>query len=295
MSKKKVTPRDLHEDLNEDSHSEMGMISDNESASVVDALETFPPLRSTPKKSTSFNSNELARQQLLCSASSESEGEEGEIEVAQEPQPELVKNVAEKAAALKSSPQHVSVSDVEMNIVTDEDTSSKETNAKSSKLLRMSLGDPLAAKESSKTPKGKTEKKVIKKKRRIDSESESATSDSDFESKKKKKKRPAASANESSSDTEADSKPKSKRRRRIKKTTSSEEESSDSDVQVLNESQRSEAIGSKGRKNIKNIIEDQNLKVRFYLKCCFFLYSLKMNNKLCFNRTFIKGRDQESC
>ena len=203
MSKKKVTPRDLHEDLNEDSHSEMGMISDNESASVVDALETFPPLRSTPKKSTSFNSNELARQQLLCSASSESEGEEGEIEVAQEPQPELVKNVAEKAAALKSSPQHVSVSDVEMNIVTDEDTSSKETIAKSSKLL--SLGDLLAAKESFKTPKGKSQKKAIKRKRRIDSESESATSDSDFES--KKKKQPAASANESTSDTEADSKP----------------------------------------------------------------------------------------
>ena len=309
VSKKKVAPiAIIHKDLPEDSHSEMGIVSDTESASVVDALRTFPPLRSTPKKAASFNPNELACQHLFFSAFSESEGEDfaafgricrgfggtgGDrvIEVAQERQPEPVKNVVEKAAALKSSPQHVSVSDVEMNIVTDEDTSSKETIAKSSKLL--SLGDLLAAKESFKTPKGKSQKKAIKRKRRIDSESESATSDSDFES--KKKKQPAASANESTSDTEADSKPKSKRRRRIKKTTSSEEESRDSDVQVLNESQRSEAIGSKGRKNIKNIIEDQNLKVRFYLKCCFFLYSLKMNNKLCFNRTFIKGRDQESC
>ena len=295
VSGKKVAPIELHEDLTEDSHSEIGIVSDTESVSVVDALETFPPLRNTPKKAASFNPNELARQQLFFPAFSESEEEDfasfgricrgfggtgGDrvIEVAQERQPESVKNVVEKAAALKSSPQHVS--DVEMNIVTDEDTSSKETNAKSSKLLRMSLSDPLAPKESSNTPKGKTEKKAIKRKRRIDSESESATSDSEFESTKKKKKRPAASANESTSDTGADSEPKSKRRRRIKKTTSSEEESSDSDVQVLNESQRSEANGSKGRKNIKNIIEDQNLKV-YILSCVVFFFTcVKTNKKL---------------
>lgn len=257
--------------LNEDSNSKMGMVfaneSNSETASVRDALDTFPSLRSPPKKTTSCNPNELARQQLLCSASSESEGEDGEIEVAQEPLPRPVKNVVEKATALKTSPKLAS--DVEMNIVTDEDTSSKEANFKSSKLLRMSLGDPLATKESSKTSKEKAEKKAIKKKRRIDSESEGATSDSDFEAKKKKTKRPTSSAHESNSDTEADSKPKSKRRRRIKKTASSEEESSDSDIQVLNESQRSEANGSKGRKNIKKIIKDQNLKVWFFFVCSF--------------------------
>ena len=66
VSKKKVAPiAIIHKDLPEDSHSEMGIVSDTESASVVDALRTFPPLRSTPKKAASFNPNELACQHLF--------------------------------------------------------------------------------------------------------------------------------------------------------------------------------------------------------------------------------------
>jgi len=96
-NKKKVTSSDFNDDLN----SEIGLASDDESTIVDGALETFPPPKSlAPKKTSACNQNELARQLLLCSTSSESGGEDEEIEVAQEP----TKPIVDKAATLKSSP-----------------------------------------------------------------------------------------------------------------------------------------------------------------------------------------------
>lgn len=153
----------------------------------------------------------------------------------------------------------------------DDGNADKKISAlKTSKLLRLSLADPEAESDDSKSTKGskgdKKKKKADKKKRRINSDSDFESSGSDKKKKKPKRKRGNSSDIEELSDDENDSddeaKSKPKRRRRIKKTASSDSDNSDdSDIQVLNESQRSEASGTKGRKNIKKIMKDTSLKV----------------------------------
>lgn len=170
----------------------------------------------------------------------------------------------------------------------DENVDTKSSALKTSKLLRVSLGDPEAETDDSKSTKGskgdKKKKKIDRKKRRINSDSDFESSGSEKKKKKSKRKRGSPSDvedisdDENDSDDETNSKPK--RRRRIKKTASSDSnDSDDSDIQVLNESQRSEASGAKGRKNIKKIIKDTNLKVKSVLifqflcncLCCVFI------------------------
>jgi hypothetical protein len=100
-------------------------------------------------------------------------------------------------------------------------------------------------------------------------------SDSDFQSSesekgksekpKEKKSKPSSPSDDVSDDDDSskDGKSKSKSRCGIKGAahTSDYENSNDSDMEVQNESQRSEAGGSKGRKISKKITKDPNLKV----------------------------------
>lgn len=146
-------------------------------------------------------------------------------------------------------------------------TSAKTSKLKSHKLLRASLADSEAEEEvdekkiKGKETKGGKKKSMEKRKRRIHSDSDFESSDS-AKGKKSKRKRKNSSAEDiaDSDDTEEESKVKTRPRRRIKKTVSSGDDSGDSDIQVLNESVRSEG-GAKGRKNIKKIMKDTNLKV----------------------------------
>ena len=225
----------------ESSDSEDGSEEKEELASanvIVNMPMHKNPVVNTVSRST--DENEMARQDLLASESSESENGSEEMDTNQVLENELV--VEEPSIDLVGKPEKGTIEDVNSDPVKDENPEvKKSTNLKSSKLLRMSLGDPEAIPDSSKTtPKRKLiGKKSIKRKRSpIDS-------DSDFEE---------------DSDQDANSKPKSKRRL-LKKTTSSQnEKSEDSDIEIINESQNS-ATGSQGRKNIRTIINDLNLKV----------------------------------
>ena len=263
--KPKVTKKKKQSNILDD----LSSTSESEELASENVIDNLPKHENPVVNTVSIvdSVNEMARQELLASESSESDEDVSEEMDTKEVLED--KLAAEKPPiGLVEQAEKETADDVHSDPVTDESTNlKKETNVKSSKLLRMSLGDPDAIPDSSKTtPKEKLEKKSIKKKRganRIDSDTDFETSDSDFEKRKKRsRKRPSASTEEEDSEQETDSKPKSKRRRRIKKATSSEdEESKDSDIEILNESQRSEANGSKGRKNIKKIIKDQNLKV----------------------------------
>ena len=156
------------------------------------------------------------------------------------------------------------------NVLSKDET--KETDElKSSRLLKFSLADANEKNDEASTKdkngeekKKKKEKKEKKKRRLLSSDSDFESSDEEIGTKKKRKKKKASSSEddaEEAEDAEEAGQPKPKRRRRIKKADTSDDEN-DSDIQILNESQRSTENGGKGRKNIKKIMKDKNLKVR---------------------------------
>ena len=231
----------------------------------------------TAHKAPVIDEEEAARLNLMASSSSEAETEPDEESPRQD------KSSKEKAL-VKSAESAAGNGETDAILIDDsEDIQEMEPDkVEAIQLLKtkIKLSEPTttsAAKKESEEEekKKKTEKKVGKEKKakklRIKSDS-----DSDFqtetESEKPKKRKKGKQSTSDQDDSEAESKPK--RRRRIKKTaaSSSDEDSDDSDVQVLNESQKSEAGASKGRKNIKKIIKDQNLKASLLLKLLFIQY-----------------------
>ena len=231
----------------------------------------------TAHKAPVIDEEEAARLNLMASSSSEAETEPDEESPRQD------KSSKEKAS-VKSAESTAGNGETDAILIDDsEDIQEMEPDkVEAIQLLKtkIKLSEPTttsAAKKESEEEekKKKTEKKVGKEKKakklRIKSDS-----DSDFqtetESEKPKKRKKGKQSTSDQDDSEAESKPK--RRRRIKKTaaSSSDEDSDDSDVQVLNESQKSEAGASKGRKNIKKIIKDQNLKASLLLKLLFIQY-----------------------
>lgn len=222
--------------------------------------------------------NEAARLELLASSSSEDdlEGAEETEATSIEKEP-LVTKIEESFRECTAETTKDEEGDQKDTAGDDggggdeDDDIVQPSKMKVLKLLRMSLADPEESKsgnvteESGATDDKKKAKKTVKKKKgRIHSDSDFESSASESEKKKKqknlKKKRSDSSAEDNSDEETAGSKPK--RRRRIKKAaSSSDQDSDDSDIKVLNESHRSEQGGSKGRKNIKKIMKDQNLKV----------------------------------
>ena len=216
----------------------------SESAKTADS-EAKKPLESDKDEAMDVKDNDDAKEIVSDSVEKENDGAE-----------EVV-------------PGSVEIKEENDDINNDEDDVLPKSNVKTSKLLRgvtlIGPADESDGSKSAKETKGEKKKKE-RKKRRINSDSDFESSDSEKKNKKKsKRKRPNKSETEEISDEddssgEAKSKPKS--RRRIKKVAPSDsEQTDDSDIQVLNESLKSDAGGSKGRKNIKKIIKDTNLKV----------------------------------
>lgn len=222
--------------------------------------------------------NEAIRQALLAASDSDSDFDMDMNEI------EITPDEAQEASAekpdvecdivIRSNDNEVQEATEEViGISTDGEDAANTSNLKTDKLLRMSLADPEAEYDSKKSQKSKESKKEKKKnardrkKRRIQSDSDFECSESEKEKKKRKKKRSSPSDLEEISDddneSEKEAKLKSKLRRRIKKTaqSSDSDDSNDSDIEVLNESQRSDPGASKGRKNIKKIMKDTSLKV----------------------------------
>lgn len=242
---------------------------------ISDAIK--PPI--TP----SFpSSSEAVRQALLASSDSETEFDLDMSENLIGANEEFLDQTVEEdlmeveIGGEESVGVPVKLESEEENEEDEEDASSKASTLKKEKLLRVSLAGLGDGSDDSKTEKesknDKKKKKAEKKKRRINSDSDFESSGSEKKKQKQKRKRISPSDIEEFSDEDADSsdeaKSKPKRRRRIKKTSSSDsDKSDDSDIQVLNESQRSDAGGSKGRKNIKKIMKDTSLKVK---KVCLF-------------------------
>ena len=254
-------------------------ITDLDSSSSSDSeIEAAVEVTSVTKLATASlipDRSEAVRQALLADSNSDSDFDMDTQETENIPD-EVQESTEEKIideCEVVIGPDDNGIIGLKEEVVganTDEEGSVKVSNLKTDKLLRMSLDDPEAESDSKKSQKGKESKKDKKKtkerkKRRIHSDSDFESSESEKEKKKRKRKRSSPSDDEGSDDDDfsKDDKKKSKSRRRIKKAaqTSDSDNSNDSDIEVLNESQRSEAGGSKGRKNIKKIMKDTNLKV----------------------------------
>lgn len=219
--------------------------------------------------------NEAARQQLLESSDTElsSDAEEANQGVEALLKEEVLSennspNMLEEVVTDPSENIKLERKEVRSEEIQDRKVKERERSLspETAKLLRdpIEKGIKKASEAGEASPEAK--KKLDKRKRRIvhsDSDSDFQSSGSNKEEKPKTKKKKAPSSDDDFEDEEANEH-KPKRRRRIKKMESSDSEASedDSDVQILNESQRSDGgAGNKGRKNIKKIIKDQNLKV----------------------------------
>ncbi|XP_046442812.1 transcriptional regulator ATRX homolog isoform X3 [Daphnia pulex] len=247
-------------------------LDSSSSSSEIEATEQVTGITKLSTTSSIPDRNEAVRLALLAASDSDSDFDMDTQETENIPD-EAPKSAEEKIIIecdLAMETDDIGIIELKEEVIglsTDEEGAVKGSNLKTDKLLRMSIGDPDAESDTKKSQKGKEAKKEKKKtrerkKRRIQSDSDFQSSESEKEKKKRKKKRSSPSDEVSDDDDSSkDGKSKSKSRRRIKRAaTSDSENSNDSDIEVLNESQRSEAGGSKGRKNIKKIMKDTNLK-----------------------------------
>lgn len=250
-------------------------VKDQEMLSESDSESTAEPSRPTESPSPTMpDRNEAVRRALLISSDSENDLDNSDsLTLESEPKKksgsdkEDVGSDKEDVAMEENDGADQIHSETVASGSEVEEDSLKSASPETRKLLSHSVPDPAVESDDSKSTKGSKgeKKKRERKKRRINSDSDFESSDSDKKKRKSKKKRRNASDTEELSDDDdssTESKSKPKPRRRIKKVAASgSEDSDDSDVKVLNESQRSDPGGSKGRKNIKKIMKDNSLKV----------------------------------
>jgi hypothetical protein len=227
--------------------------SSSSSDSDCDSIMTVDDVTKSAPTKLSLPFNEAIRQALLATSDSDSVSE---IEYSTE------KNSSDESSdALEIKGIGVKKSHV-VDLTTDKKQAVETGNAKDDKLLHMDLDDPDAE------PK-KIKKKSSKKKRRSISSSNcnSQSSESEVEKRKRKKRRlnPSDSEDAHYGDDDSDEAVKSSKLRH-RTSTSNSDNSGDSDTDILNESQPSEAGGSKGRKNIKKIMKETSLKVNISAK-----------------------------
>lgn len=263
-------------------------VKDQEMLSESDSESTAELPRPTESPSLTIpDRNETVRRALLISSDSENDFDNSDsLTPESEPKKQSGSDKEDVVMEENNVADRIQSETVATGSEVEEDLS-KSTSPETRKLLSLSVPDPATESDDSKSTKGSKEekKKRERKKRRINSDSDFESSDSDKKKKKSKKKRRInASGTEELSDDDdssTESKAKPKPRRRIKKVAvSGSEDSDDSDVKVLNESQRSDPGGSKGRKNIKKIMKDNSLKV-----LCFrnFLFCYSVNVTLFVN------------
>ena len=227
--------------------------SSSSSDSDCDSIMTVDDVTKSAPTKLSLPFNEAIRQALLATSDSDSISE---IEYSTE------KNSSDESSdVLETKGIGVKKSHV-VDLTTDEKQAVETGHAKDDKLLHMDLDDPDAE------PK-KVKKKSSKKKRRSISSSDcnSQSSESEIEKRKRKKRRlnPSDSEDAHYGDEDSDEAVKTSKLRH-RTSTSNSDNSSDSDTDILNESQPSEAGGSKGRKNIKKIMKETSLKVNISAK-----------------------------
>lgn len=247
------------------------------SSESSDFEDRSSPIDQAPEMETPYQSldaSEAVRQTLLDSSTSDTEPLSDLDLKNRVDEIQMKTELSSESETMKSTGENNAESTPNLKMEKDDENSNESLDGQSkerdrslspetAKLLRdpISAGNKKSNESDEKPVEGKRKSRDKRKRRIVDSDSDFQSSGSGKEEKQKSKRKKVHSSDEDFEDDEAnDSRPK--RRRRIKKVASSDSEASDdSDIEILNESQRSDGGAGKGRKNIKKIMKDTSLKV----------------------------------